>query len=257
MQNLNKYLCIGLIGWFVNIGFSQSDTINRSISVPFFSVDYGVNLPASALKERYGFFNTIGANFGYKTAANWQFSIGGQALFGNKVKTLEPIQHILNENALINGSSGGLARYSILMRGLSVNLKVKKIINLSSSNLNSGILLQLGSGYLQHKIRYEDLENQIPQFHGEYLKLIDRLTGGLQISQAVGYQYFSNNQLVNFSAVFEVTEGFTRSLRSYDLNAENPTSSKGRLDLFYSLKFTWILPFYKKASSNEDKYYYD
>jgi len=256
MQNLNKYLCIGLICWFVNIGFSQSDTINRSINVPFFSVDYGVNLPVSVLKERYGFFNTVGANFGYKMASNWQFSIGGQALFGNKVKTLQPIQHLLNNDSLINDSNGNLAQYSILMRGLLFGLKAKKIINLNGSNPNSGILVQLGSGYLQHKIRYEDLENRIPQFQGAYLKLIDRLTGGLYISQAVGYQYFSNNQLINFSAVFEVTEGFTSSLRSYDLNAESPIDSKARLDLFYSFKFTWVLPFYKK-STRVREYYYD
>jgi len=256
MQSLNKYWYIGLICCCVNIVSAQSDTILRSINVPFFSVDYGINLPAVDLNDRFGFFNSVGVNVGYKTNSNWQISFGGNALFGNKVNSLQSIQHILNEDSLINGSSGALAQYSIIMRGLSIGIKAKKIINLNKANLNSGIIVQLGTGYLQHKIRFEDLKNQVPQFRGDYLKLIDRLTGGIYINQAIGYQYFSNNKLVNFSAVFEVTEGFTNSLRSYNINAEKPIESAGRLDLFYSLKFTWLLPFYKKSYS-KDKYYYD
>jgi len=257
MRCLNIFLCFGLIYFYSNILYSQNDTIN-SISVPFFGVEYGINLPIGDLQDRFGFFNAIGANVGYKTVSNWKFSIGGQVLFGNKVKTLQPIKHILNDNDLINGSSGQLAEYAILMRGLSMGLKAQKIIALKKINSNSGFLLQLGGGYLQHKIRYEDLKNQVPQFQGEYLKLIDRLTGGIYTTQAIGFQYFSNSRLVNFSTYFEVTEGFTSPLRSYNINAENPTGTNNRLDLFYSLKFNWLLPFYKKSSnSKKDQYYYN
>lgn len=241
----------------VNMLYAQNDTI-KSVNVPFFSVDYAINLPAADLNERFGLFNSVGANIGYKTATNWQISIGGSALFGNKVKSLQPVQHILNDDSLINGSSGELAQYSIIMRGLSIGTKVQKIINLNNTIPNSGILLQLGAGYLQHKIRYDDIQSQVPQFQGEYVKLIDRLTGGIYLNQAIGYQYFSNNRLINFKTVFKITESFTNSLRSYDLNAENPIESNGRVDLFYSLNFTWVLPFYKKSTTaNKDRYYYN
>lgn len=257
MQSLNKYLCIGLMVCCISIVYAQNDTI-KPFSVPFFSVNYGVNFPAADLNERFGFFNAVGVNVGYKTTSNWQISVDGGALFGNKVNSLQPVQHILNQDSLINGSSGELAQYSIIMRGLSIGATVQKIITINKSIPNSGILLQLGTGYLQHKIRYDDIQSQVPQFQGEYVKLIDRLTGGIYLNQAIGYQYFSNNRLVNFKAVFEMTEGFTKPLRSYNLNAENPTESNGRLDFFYSLKFTWVLPFFKKSTTKrKDQYYYD
>jgi len=254
MQNWIKYLSIGLILTFVKIANAQNDSI-KPINVPLLGVDYGFNLPASDLKGHFKAFNSVGLSAGYKLASNWQFSLGGAALFGNKVNTLAPVKHILNEDSLINATNGTLAQYAILMRGLSIGLKVGKIITIDESNPNSGILLQLGAGFLQHKIRYEDLQSQVPQFQGDYVKLIDRLTGGIYINQAVGYQLFSNNRLVNFNVVFELTEGFTKSLRSYNLNAANPTDDSGRLDLFYTLKLTWMLPFYKKSTSSNTYYY--
>jgi len=84
---------------------------------------------------------------------------------------------------------------------------------------------------MQHKIKYEDVLNEVPQF-GD-----------------------TKNRLVNYSITFEIMEGFTASRRDYNFNETNDQMSN-RLDISYGVKFTWMLPFYHRSNSKE-RYYTD
>lgn len=224
-----------------------------SIAVPLLNIQYGFNLPSADLKDRFGEHNNIGIGFGYKTTNNWQVELEGHAIFGKLVNEPNVLDHIINEDGTITANSGETAQVRASMRGYKIGLLGGKLLNLFSRSNNSDVIVKFGVGLLEHKIKYEDLLKQVPQFSGEYVKLLDRLSNGIYLVQSVGYQYFSENRLVNFSVVFELMEGFTASRRDYDFNAAN-TKLTNRLDISYGIKFNWIVPFYNKSKTSE-RYY--
>ncbi len=245
------------------IGFSTSslsaqNLITEPISVPFLSVQYGLSLSAGDLNERFGFHSGAGIGVGYKTFTNWQFELKGQTLFGQKVKEENIVNHLINEDGTITSNSGQPAQVNSVMRGFSIGAEVSKLINFQKDLPNSGVIIKLGTGFLQHKIKYEDLLNEVPQFDNPYVALYDRLTNGMYASQAIGYQYFAKNRLINYSITFEIMEGFTASRRSYNFNAINNevAGNSNRLDISYGLKLTWMLPFYQRSNTKE-RYYTD
>ncbi len=129
-----------------------------------------------------------------------------------------------------------------------------KVIPVLSPNPNSGILLMAGVGYIQHKVRIEVADNNIPQLMDDYKKGYDRLTGGISLSQFVGYMFFSNSKLANFYGGFEVMEAFTKPLRDVNFDTRNPDEIQNRLDLFFGVRVGWIIPLLKRMP--EKVYYY-
>ena len=115
------------------------------------------------------------------------------------------------------------------------------------------MLVNVGVGLIQHKIRIEVIGNNIPQLSKEYKKGYDRLSNGLLLTQSVGYLYLSTNRLLNFYIGVECMEGFTQSRRSFDYDLMKQDTKK-RLDVLYGGKIAWILPLYKKAP--QSFYYY-
>jgi hypothetical protein len=88
---------------------------------------------------------------------------------------------------------------------------------------------------------------------GEYEKGYDRLTAGPAFSQSIGWIYLDPRNNYNFSIDLEVSEGFTKSYRSYDFNTRMADTRK-RLDMFYGIKAGLYFPFYKRSS---DGFYYE
>jgi hypothetical protein len=111
------------------------------------------------------------------------------------------------------------------------------------SRPNSGLVLNMGVGLIQHKIRIEVIGNNVPQLAKAYKKGYDRLSNGLLLSQDLGYLYLSDNRLLNIYFGFECMEGFTQSRRSFDYD-KMQRDTKKRLDILYGVKIAWILPVY-------------
>jgi len=254
-----KFLLILLWQFFFAGFLAAQNLITEPVSVPFISVHYGLNLSAADLNDRFGFHSSTGIGVGYKTVDNWQFEVKGQAFFGQKVKEQNIVDHLINEDGTITGNNGQPAQVKAVMRGFSVGVEASRLIVIQSDLPNSGLILKLGTGILQHKIKYEDVLNEVPQFSDKYVALFDRLSNGLFASQSIGYQYFAKNRLLNYSISFEILEGFTASRRSYNFNLANDETgenSQNRLDISYGIKFTWMLPFYGRSNSKE-RYYID
>ena len=57
----------------------------ESIPVSMFQVTYAAQLPGLDTRTDYGFTNTIGGGFIYKTQGNWLFTGNGNFIFGNKI----------------------------------------------------------------------------------------------------------------------------------------------------------------------------
>jgi len=201
--------------------------------------------PSFDMEERFGDNAMVGLGFYIKNYKNLMYGIEGNFLFGGTVKEPGILSNLRTEAGEILDNDGRISTVFIQERGYIINLCVGKLFNFAGPNPNSGLMLKLGAGFMQHKIRYEHQVNEINQLEGDYLKGYDRLSNGVMISQFVGYHYMSNSRLANFMLGFEFIEGFTQGRRDINFDTKT-TDTESRFDMLYGVRVGWIVPFYKR-----------
>lgn len=237
------YVILLVISQYNLIG--QANLKDSALFITSIRLSYAPQLPAGNMVARFGFNSNLGFHVDVKTKHSLLFGLEGNFIFGKKVK--EDVLSILRtDDSAIIDQNGAYATILTLERGLIINAYSGILIKKFSPNPNSGILIKVGIGFMQHKVRIEHNKNTVPALDGEYIKGYDRLTNGLNISEFIGYQLLSNSRLVNFFAGFEFIQGFTKSRRDWNTNEFMKDDTK-RLDLLNGFRVGWILPLYKRA----------
>ncbi len=210
------------------------------------------DIPGGDMGNRFGSSYRVGPSLLYKTLNNWMFGAKADFLFGNRVKEDSLMINIrTSEGAFID--KGGLLRNAGLFeRGYMVGLQGGKIFNFGRQKSDNGLFLMTGVGFMQHRIRIVDKNNDIHQISGDYKKGYDRLTNGWYAEQFVGYNHFSDNALINFHIGLNITAGFTEGRRSFLYDVMRPDTGS-RLDLLYGIRGGWYIPMFRKKS--EDLYF--
>ncbi len=239
---------------------AQVSVKDSSISTPIFGLSYGYQIAAGDMVKRFGNSSSIQLNADYKTKKNWILGINGSYFFGTKIKE-SLFDSITVAGGNIIDQNGEFSDIRLYERGFTVSLTAGRLFAFKKPNPNSGILFNVGLGFIQHKIRIETIGNAVPQLSTEYKKGYDRLTNGLLLSEDFGYLYLGNNRYSNFYFGFQFLQGFTRNRRSWDYEEGmklDPTKPGlfpiYRLDLLYGCRIAWLLPIYKKPP--QDFYYY-
>ena len=232
---------------------AQVSVKDSSIYTPLIGLSYSYQIPSVDMAKRFGNSSAIHLNLDFKTKKQWTFGINGNYLFGKDIKEKSIFDSIINSDGNIISQNGEFADIRLYERGFSVSVTAGRLFTFKKPNPNSGIVFNIGLGFIQHKIRIETIGNNVPQLSKEYKKGYDRLSNGILLSQNFGYLYLSNNRLVNFYVGFECMQGFTKSRRSFDYDLMKQDTKK-RLDVLYGGKIAWILPLYKKAP--QSFYYY-
>jgi hypothetical protein len=246
---------------FVGVcGFAQKSIRDSAITMGHLSIVYSANLPAGDLGKRFGFSNQIGGEGGLKLASNFYFTSGLKFFFGGEVKeavAANVVQLIGSDSAgyqtMALGADGRFYTVRYFLRGMIIPFTVGKIFPLNKQNLNSGIYLELGGQFIQHKIAIQAIGDNVPYLSKPYLKGYDRLTNGFGLVQGFGYRYYGNNRFTNFFFGAEFSQNFTRSRRDYNFDTGVKDDAQ-RLDLLFGLKAGWTFPIYKSAPEKE--YYY-
>lgn len=240
--------------WLISFtGNSQVNVKDSALNISMFYPVYGFSMPGGDMADRFGFSHQIGAGYMYKGENNWSFAVEGALIFRDGVKNPAGVlSGIITEDGFIIDKTGVFANVMLFERGFSLWTKVGKLFPVIGPNPNSGLLVQIGAGMLQHKIRIEVPGNSAPQLYGDYKKGYDRLCNGPAISQFIGFQHLGNSRKINFFAGLEFVQAFTFSRRSYYFNDMIRPNEK-RLDLLNSIKIGWYLPLYKKTPQ---KFYY-
>ena len=231
---------------------SRGDTAK---SFPIIHVSYTADLPGGDLKHRFGWNSEIGLGLYFKRKNNWMYGVDASFIAGGTVKDSTLFQHIDTQDGLIIGSDGDLVNYRIYERGYKLPvLKFGRLFRLPllHSTVNSGVYVLGGMGFMQHKIKIQDVGKNFNQIRGDYIKGYDRLTNGIVFTQNIGYMYVGHNNLTNFHLGLEFSQAFTQSRRSYnfDMRARDDTE---RLDLLFGFRLGWMIPLYTKMASG---YYY-
>lgn len=226
---------------------AQRNVADSAITTPWIAAHYGLNGTAGDLNDRHGVFNHVGIFAGVKTNRNWVYGLEGSFMFGGIVKEDGLFTHLIDSKGNITDQNGDIAVVVLYSRGFHVNGSVGKIIPVIGPNKNSGLYVNVGAGYLMHKIRIETQEQVVPQLELDYKRGYDRLSSGLNTHQFFGYAHMANQGFVNFYGGFYLQEGFTYNRRPifYD-QPETPVSQDVMIDIQYGIKFAWMIPIYKR-----------
>jgi hypothetical protein len=241
---------IGL--WFVVCGLwlyagkasAQKPAPDSSEKVFLLGPTFAFQVPGGDLVERFGNNFNVGGSFMEKLKSNWLFGIEGQFIFGDQLKESGILDSIRTQQGFLIGTNGGYANVFLYERGFHFFVKAGKFFPAFHSNLNSGIMTSVGVGLLQHKIRIENDDHNVPQVNNNYVKGYDRLTNGLSITEYLGWIYLGRNRIANFSAGFEFTQAFTKNRRSFNFD-EMRRDDTQRLDLLFGFRVAWYIPFYE------------
>jgi hypothetical protein len=225
--------------------YAQVSIKDSSIFTPLVSASYGYYLPAGDMVKRFGNNSALQINVDFKTKYNWLLGVNGSYFFGNQVKE-ELFENITTSDGEIITREGKIADIRLYERGFTVSGTVGRLIAFKKPNPNSGIAVNFGFGFMQHKIRIETIGNDVPQLSKEYKKGYDRLSNGFLLTESLGYLYLSNNRLANIYFGLDCMQGFTRNRRSFDYDQMKKDNHK-RVDILFGARLAWILPLYKKA----------
>ena len=237
----------------VFMAVAQKPPVDSAFSSGLLFTNYSYQFPGGDLADRFGPNSSIGIGSSYKSSKNWVFGGEVNYLFGSKVREDSIFRHMETSEGYMIDEGGTYAEVYLYERGWNLGAKVGKIIPLSPSDKNSGLMIAGGINFLQHKIRIENPGKTAPQIQGDYSRGYDRLTNGWGASEYIGYIFFSKRKIYNFYGGIELTQAWTRSQRAYDFDLR-AKDTKTRLDLLFGLKVGWVLPYYKRSA--QVFYYY-
>ena len=265
-EKSNCYLCLKFLSMvkkgvaiftILLFAFNSHAQVNANDSavaavIPYAS--YAFQLPGGDVADRYGFNSTLGAGIFFKSKKNLIFSADFNYIFGDKVKNADTILWMVeNSDGYIIDGNGTYTKYALYERGYSINFRVGKIFKVLNPNPNSGLILMGGIGYLVHRMRIDSEQNSAPQISDDYAKGYDRLTGGLNLNQFIGYFYMGKSKFLNIYGGFEFYQAYTKSRRDYIFDRLQKDTNN-YVDLFYGFKIGWMIPIFKRAP---DPYYYN
>lgn len=229
---------------------------DEKISTPFFTAVVGWTLPYGEMGNRYNSFMNVNANLGWKTTGNWIYTLEFGFQFGTdnvKIKNdiLSGLMTSTTDPFIISmeGSDAGVVAYN---RNLSLSFFAGKIIPLWFSNPNSGLMINLGVGFLQHQIIYQPTLSEAPQIQGDYAYGYDRQMRGPMVSAFLGYIHMSKKKYINFYAGIQFDNAFTKMTRKYQFDLHSG-DDKLYTDQMLTLKIGWMFPFFGRKA---DKIYF-
>ena len=252
-------LVFGLL--FTGLKAQEKNIRDSVITMSMLHVDYAPFVPGGDLASRFGTTHTIGGAFGRKFKHNFYLEGGVRMLFGSTVK-----QAVATNVATLAGNSvygylgvaiGNDGRQTTIRfqeRGILIPVYFGKIFPLFKHlNPNSGIYVEGGIQYIQHRIWIEVPANNVAQLTRDMRKGYDRLCAGIGFLEGFGFRYFSNKRLVNFHIGVEISQNFTQPMRP--VNYDTGKADTGmRNDLLWGIKVGWTVPIYQ--ASPDKTYYY-
>ncbi|MFY8190050.1 MAG: hypothetical protein ACOVK9_03725 [Bacteroidia bacterium] len=204
---------------------------------------YNYHRPAGDYAKTYGNYSGVGFGGMLKTKKNWTFSGEANFLFGTDILATDILNQLVTSGGYISSTSGNPGNYIVNMRGYSFYLQGGRVFGWNKKNMNSGILVKGGVGFLQHKIGFILKENNMPQLNENYARGYDRLSNGISTNQFIGYNHQSINRLINFYVGVEFMQAQTVNRRGFNYH-EMEFDKGSKFDQSVSFRFGWMIPIY-------------
>jgi len=236
--------------------YGQKNIQDSTITVPYLSLGYIGSSPGGDLDERFGYTGQLFVEAGLKHKSNFYITGGVEFVFGNRIN--EPIASAVTS---LNGSEAtGFAIQAIgtdgrwynirlFQRGWMVPVRVGKLFPIiKKHNNNSGLFVEAGAQFIQHKVKIDVIGGSVAQLSNELIPGYDRLTNGFGITEGIGYRYFSDRRLINFQIGFQFSQNFTASRRDFNFDY-GFKDTRNRMDLLSGFRVGWVFPIYESVDT--------
>lgn len=251
MSSKAKIILVLLFSFCFQAVFGQKKDDPFSNKIFNFQFTYNAQSPYGDWAKMYGLSHALGFGVNYKTINNWHFSLEGNFMLSENLKTAVNLINLTNSNGnSINTNNGTPSNLSISMRGWSGFAKVGKIFPMSRLNKNHGFIIQLGAGFLTHYINFSIPQENVAQLNENFQRGYDKLHGGFAMNQFVGYYFQGQNRLTNFFVGFDFTQAFTKNLRGYNYD-ENRFDNASKQDNIVAFRAGWMIPIYLSNKGDE------
>lgn len=239
----------------------QKSIRDSSVTLPYITLGYNGLVPGGDLADRFGFTSAMVIEGGIKFKNNFYVQTGMRPIFGSDVKerVAEDVTFLVGseENGFaVNaiGADGLFYEVRFFQRGYMIPLIFGKSFSIfPNHNKNSGLYVELGAQFIQHKVRVEVIGQNVPHLAQEMIPGYDRLSNGFGAVQGIGYRYFGNNKFLNFQVGLDLSQNFTQSRRDFNFDY-GFKDERQRLDLLYGFRVAWVFPIYRDADTRE--YFY-
>jgi hypothetical protein len=214
---------------------------------------YTALFPVGELSRRFGFCSNVGLGISYKLQKNFIIGAEGAFIFGTRVRE-NPLASIstVTTGQQIN-QNNTLGDIPLQLSGFDIALRIGRLFALSKRHPNSGIILSVAPGFIQHKIWIHANTNTYPQLDADYKKGYDRMTNGAMIGGSLGYMYLEKKRFLSFYAGIDFKAGFTQERRNWNFDLMSADTHK-RLDMLVGIKLVWVIPVFTNKDS--EVYYY-
>lgn len=230
--------------------------VGKSNKTLNFQAHYTYVMPGGDFASRFNAFSGVGGGIAIKTTHNIVYGVEGTYHFGSDLKPTSMLNNLTNGTGFISNSAGFPSEISVGMRGFSVMAKGGWVIPISSSNLNSGFIIQIGGGVVMHKININVLQNDVPSLTQDKIAGYDRYSSGWAANQFVGYWHHSRNRYVNFYVGLDLSQAFTYNRRKFNYDSRSHDTDMHN-DYYFGLRFGWMIPRYLKTKNSNDEFIFE
>ncbi|WP_235298843.1 hypothetical protein [Portibacter marinus] len=204
---------------------------------------YLLEKPGADLAQRFG----LNSKFEFKIEYLWHYQYAFYAKGGIRINQNvkeDVFSSIRTNEGFVLGANGFYADVFGRKRGFDIGVGFDYLITAFKQNVRLGI----GSSYITHWIKIVDDSQSVPQVVSTSGQFYDRFVSGVGIEENVQFQY--NIERAAFLIGIQFGQFFTKEHR-FMLNLQN---SQRRLDLYYGIKLTYLLPLIKFGTT-ETIYY--
>lgn len=239
-SNVTGLLILVILPYFV---FSQESGDKNDLAALLLNFQYGFQIPAGDWTDTYGNNNILSASLDFRfPKSNFGISAGADYLFGRDIKQ-DVLQFLRTERGYIIGTDGLPADVFLRQRGINGWAALTWSNDFLEGRDKFGLYLSAGGGFMTHWIRIQDERQSADQIRGSYSFGYDRRRFGYSTRQFVGVQYLSFNKRINFTAGFDFTQAWTKSIRPWNFDTMEADEST-QLDLLQGFRIGWIIPVY-------------
>src|SRR5687768_4999597 len=118
---------------------------------------YSIQAPGGDLARRFGLNSAVSLGLIFKTKSSLMWGVDGSFIFGNQIREEGILDSISTADGQIINQNGTFATIRQFERGFTVTGRFGKLFPVLGPNPNSGIFFQAGAGFLQHKVRFDDI----------------------------------------------------------------------------------------------------
>lgn len=239
---------------FPNVQHAQVSLQDSSIRMGVMRIGYAMVIPGQDWAERYGTSHSIALEAGLQFPNRLVFSVEGGYLFGNNIIEEGILAPLRTSAGLIINDAGTLSDVAINLDGFYASVLGGVVLPVIPSHTpNSGIFIQAGPSFLQHKLRFNLQGESVSALAGNSKRGFDRLTQGWGLKGRIGYQLYSKTGFINLS--LGISYAIYQSTNQRGINYDTGEITGGEVtDSALGVFLSWNLLFYKRAPNKV--YYY-